>query len=211
MQPSPSPEPPEQRSSQRVSSAERERVVALLREHTVDGRLTFDELAERARTVYAATKQEELDAVTRDLPALLPRAPEVITPLSGTPSQLGRVRASIRWTVAVLGGVNRRGRWRVHDRTNVVAVMGGCSIDLRQAVLDGPELVITAVACMGGIDVIVPEGIEVVMSGFALMGGRDAKLSDAPILPGTPIVHVRAFACMGGVSVRTGKKAKRQI
>ena len=64
-------------------------------------------------------------------------------------------------------------------------------------------MTITAVAIMGGIEVIVPEGIEVEMTGHAFMGGKDMKVADVPRLPGSPLIRVRAFALMGGISLRS--------
>jgi hypothetical protein len=52
----------------RVSDADRDRVAAALREHSVEGRITLDELNERLETTYSARTLGELQAVTADLP-----------------------------------------------------------------------------------------------------------------------------------------------
>jgi Domain of unknown function (DUF1707) len=52
----------------RASDEDRERLVADLREHAVAGRITTDELEQRAQAVYSATTTAELDALRRDLP-----------------------------------------------------------------------------------------------------------------------------------------------
>jgi class 3 adenylate cyclase len=62
---------------------------------------------------------------------------------------------------------------------------------------------------MGGIDVVVPEGIHVEMTGLALLGGKDCRVPDVRPVPGSPIVRVRVFALMGGVTVRTGRHHRR--
>ena len=54
--------------SVRASDSDRERTLAALREHTAAGRLTLDEFAERASTVYAARTLGELAVTTADLP-----------------------------------------------------------------------------------------------------------------------------------------------
>jgi hypothetical protein len=59
----------------RASDAERERVAALLRDHAADGRLSVEELDERLQRAYAARTRSELDALTTDLPARVPRSP----------------------------------------------------------------------------------------------------------------------------------------
>ena len=57
-------------SERRVSDRERERTVELLREHTVLGSLTPQDLEDRSRAALAAQTAADLEAVTRDLPAL---------------------------------------------------------------------------------------------------------------------------------------------
>jgi len=112
-----------------------------------------------------------------------------------------------RWSVAIMGGCDRRGRWRPAARSVALAIMGGVGIDLRDATIEHDEIVITAFAVMGGIDVIVPEGVEVQLGGFAIMGGNDHVAGSAPVRPGTPVVHVRAYSLMGGVDVRVDQEA----
>jgi Flp pilus assembly protein TadB len=55
-------------SELRASDAERERVVAFLREHALLGRLTSDELEERVGSAYAAVTVGDLERLIRDLP-----------------------------------------------------------------------------------------------------------------------------------------------
>ncbi len=54
--------------SLRASDGERDRVVQLLKEHTVQGRLTLEELQERTAAAYAATTRLQLHQLTADLP-----------------------------------------------------------------------------------------------------------------------------------------------
>ena len=53
----------------RVSDAEREAAVVLLRDASTDGRLTLEELGDRTGLAYAAATNGELERVTVDLPA----------------------------------------------------------------------------------------------------------------------------------------------
>ena len=55
-------------SELRASDAERERVVAFLREHALLGRLTDDELEERIGLAYAAVTVGDLETLIADLP-----------------------------------------------------------------------------------------------------------------------------------------------
>ena len=117
-------------------------------------------------------------------------------------------RKERRWIVAIMGGEQRKGRWRPARRTNAIAVMGGIDIDLREAELaDGAEIL--AIPFMGAVSVVVPEGVSVEMSGFALMGGNSGPDDKVLPLPNSPIVRVRAFSLMGGVVVER-KPARRR-
>jgi len=58
------PEPPDIRAS----DAERERVVAFLRDNAAEGRLTADELDERVGRAYAAVTRAQFAPLVRDLP-----------------------------------------------------------------------------------------------------------------------------------------------
>jgi len=171
-----------------ASDAERERACTVLREASVDGRLTLDEFSQRIGRALAARTRDQLVEVTRDLPAVLP--PQAVR------------RPPVRWSVAVLGGVERRGFWRVGELSWAVAFMGGCNLDLRGAAISAPVITINAVSVMGGVDVIVPPGVEVELEGMAIMGSKTLKLSGPPPGPGAPVVRVNAFAFMGSVTVR---------
>jgi Domain of unknown function (DUF1707)/Cell wall-active antibiotics response 4TMS YvqF len=181
----------------RASDADRERVAEQLRQNLVAGRLTLDELSDRLDTAYAAKTHGELEAVTRDLPA---------EPAS-TPSR----REPTNWSVAVMGHVERKSRWRVERETRAVAVMGSVVLDLRKAELAGDEVVITAVAIMGSVEIVVPPGIEVDVAGFAFMGSREERVADVPVLPGTPVVRVRGYALMGSVEVRSKQRGRGEL
>jgi hypothetical protein len=206
------PTPPEEsRPEIRISDADRQRVIDVLQRSASEGRLTLDEFSERVSAAWAAKTLSELRVQVADLPhpfgpdlarALVP-ADQV--PMTGGPPApySGPSARPTRWTVGIMFGNTRQGRWRLRRETNAVAIMGGCELDLRRAEVEGPEVVINALAIMGGVDVIVPEGIAVELTGFGLMGGKEARIADVPVLPGSPVVRVRAFALMGGVVVRS--------
>jgi hypothetical protein len=178
----------DERPALRASDVDRERVATLLRDNLVAGRLTADEFSERVDAVHAAVTMDELERLTLDLPA------------GGPPAAPTRSRT--RWTIGVMSGTRRRSHWRIEGRTTAVAFMGGCVLDLRHAELAGPEATIVAVAFMGGIEILVPEGLDVDLTGFAFMGSKHERGALVPPPPGATLLHVRAFALMGGVEVR---------
>jgi class 3 adenylate cyclase len=186
---------PEARSSARpelrVSEGERDKAAAALARYCGEGRLTLEEFSQRVEVVLAARTQSDIDQVMSDLPA----GPDV-------PAYTSPIPAS-GWFVAVLSGSSRKGRWRPKPKTRALAIMGGVDLDLRNAEIEGSELRISATSIMGGIHIVVPEGVHVHLGGFALMGGKDMRVANVPVLPGAPVIRVRAFAIMGGVQVRT--------
>ena len=181
----------------RVSDSDRERAADLLREAAGHGRITMDELDERLEVAYAAKTYGDLAAVTRDLPqpAQAPgtaqRAP--VDRIGGTPGA--------KFSLAILSGARRSGRWVVPPSYVAVAVMGGVELDLREALFSQPEVTIHAYTVMGGIEITVPEDVDVDVSGVAFMGGFDHNAS-GPGVPGAPRLRVLGFALMGGVEVR---------
>jgi uncharacterized protein DUF1707/cell wall-active antibiotic response 4TMS protein YvqF len=185
----------------RASDAEREAVVARLRDAAGEGRLTVEELAERIDAAYAARTQAELEPLTRDLPAIAGPVAGATPPVVAPPG--GAVEARSSTILGIMGSGDRKGRWRVPARTTVVNVMGGADLDLREAVLEAPEIEITVWSLMGGSDITVPEGVHVELEGFALLGGNKLELDGPEPGPGAPVVRVRAWSLMGGTDVKT--------
>nr|MBA2281244.1 DUF1707 and DUF2154 domain-containing protein [Acidimicrobiia bacterium] len=194
----------------RVSDHERQTVVDRLSAACGDGMLTLDEFADHAAAAYAAITRADLDAATADLrlPVLAPRpappaALPVPVPLPTPGVGEAEVRPKRKWMIAIMGGEDRRGRWRANRRMGAFALMGGVDIDLRDALLEGSEIEITAWAIMGGVNVVVPEGIYVETSGFVLMGGRSNRVKDVEPVPGAPVIRVKGYGLWGGVDVRS--------
>jgi hypothetical protein len=180
----------------RASDADRERVASVLREAAGEGRIGLDELDERLASVYAARTYADLEPLTRDLPSgVKPEAPvEVADPdrFGGEPTSTGGF--------ALLGGFERKGGWVVPGRFNAFAMLGGGDIDLRQARFAERKVVIRAWAILGGVQVTVPEDAEVHVGGVGILGGFDSGAAGAGTAGG-PVVVVKGFALLGGVSV----------
>ncbi len=189
---------PSRPPSVRISDADRDRTVEVLRTYCGEGVLTLDEFSDRVGLVFAANTKAELELVTADLPSL-----------QGQPVPDAQRRKVSRNVVGVMSAARRRGRWRPGEELNAFALMGSCEIDLRQAEIDGGAVTINATSIMGAIDIIVPDGIEVDLDEFHLMGAVETRLSNVPRVPGSPVVRIKAFALMGSVVVRT-KKARSE-
>src|SRR5256885_15742198 len=129
----------------RASDADRERAVALLREHAAQGRLTLEEFTERMSAAYLARTNRDLEDLARDLPA-------AHTPIASR-------RRPTRFVLAILGATEREGRLRTRRRLGCLAGLGSIDLDLRHATFDGDVLTVFAVGVFGAIDLYVPEGV----------------------------------------------------
>ena len=185
-------------SGHRIADADRDRVVALLRLHCTEGRITLDEFSDRVGEVYEARTADDLDGVVRDLP--VPWSSSAHPP--GSPAPAPRTRKAVKWMVAVFGDSTRRGRFTLDDESAAVAAFGDCTLDLSEAMIEGPNPLVTAVAVFGDVTIIVPDGIEVDLEGLAIFGDKRCTTGDTPPVPGSPVVLVRAFALFGDVRVR---------
>jgi Domain of unknown function (DUF1707)/Cell wall-active antibiotics response 4TMS YvqF len=190
----------------RASDADRERVADQLRQASAEGRLTVDELDERLNDCYAAKTVPELARLTIDI---IPGAQTAVTADASQPVSVRPGPGGTGTIVSIMSGNDRKGRWRVASRLNVVNVMGGSDLDFTQAEFSGHETSITVFSLMGGCDLRVPDGVEVHVSKFALMGGHDVKLSDSPPAPGAPVIRLRMLSIMGGGDVRQGRKLSK--
>jgi hypothetical protein len=174
-------------ASLRASDADREQVVAVLREHMVAGRLTLEEFCVRADAALQSTVAGELAKLQDDLPHALVKSSD-------------SRRKAARFTAALLGRVVRRGRFRLRRWTLGASVFGDLDLDLRDATMDQARASVTVFAAFGNADVYVPEGVNVDVGGFTIFGhrrdwGRDAGQPDAPV------IHVRILGFAGTIDV----------
>ncbi len=175
-------------SALRVSDADREHTVLVLREHAAVGRLTLEEFTERMTVAYRAVTRDELDELGRDLPAV---------PAAVTASR----RRPTRWVLAVFGSTERDGRIRARRRVFCLTMFGSIDLDLRQATLEGDAITILALGMFGAVDVYVPEAVEVDAHGLSLFGHKGAHGNDLVPQPGTPLVRVFALSLFAGIDV----------
>jgi hypothetical protein len=171
----------------RVSDADRERAVVLLRDHAAAGRLTLEEFTERMSAAYAARTSDDLAALARDLPAQAVPVPS-------------RRRAT-RLLLAAFGSTERDGRIRVGRRVACVVGFGNIDLDLRRATFERDEVTIFALCLFGAIDVYVPEGIEVDASGLVVFGHKGVRGNDPRPVSGAPFVRVVAFGLFAGIDI----------
>jgi hypothetical protein len=179
----------------RASDAERDRTVGLLREAAGEGRLTFEELADRVEAASSAPTREQLERLTADLP--LPAGAVTGTDVA-LPARESRVFADVR----------RAGAWPVPASSRWKSVFGDVVLDLRQARVTAPEVVIDVETIFGDIDVLVPEGIAVEVRSRVVFGRVDQR-AGAAAAPGAPRVVLTGGTVFGNVKVRAKRLRER--
>jgi Domain of unknown function (DUF1707) len=199
----------------RISDSDRHQVAEVLREAAGEGRIDFEELDERLEATYAARTYADLVPITLDLPTQpttsLPAHPAAVS----TPSPVVAGGPTEEKHLAIMGGLDRKGVWTVPARLTVTCFMGGADLDLRQAQFAAREVVITINAVMGGADIKVNPHTHVIMEGTGIMGGYSGPSDQTPaeLDANSPVVRIRGFAVMGGVSVarRPAPGEKRKL
>jgi len=176
----------------RVSDAERERTVAALREHLVQGRLSLEEFTSRMTSAYTATTSADLATLESDLPT-------TATPPAERP------RRATGFLLALFGGTKRAGTFRVREHVICITLFGGTTLDLRGALLEGDVVNIHSWTMFGGLDVIVPEGVEVDLTGLAIFGAKESRGEPGVLRPSAPLVRVNALVLFGAATVRVKK------
>jgi hypothetical protein len=185
----------------RASDSDRERTVAVLRHAASDGQLTVDELEERVSAAYAARTRRELEQLTADITPAQPAPPGALAVKAGPGGD--------RWVISIMGGHDKRGRWRIAPRCTILNIMGGTDIDLNDAELSESTTEINMISIMGGGEIHVPHGVDVHVSNFALMGGNDVTLGNELAPAGAPAIRICLVSIMGGSSVKRGRKLSK--
>jgi hypothetical protein len=187
---------------QAPSPALREAVITQLSRAFAAGLIEVDELERRTEVAVRALTREELGTALAGLEA----APAASSLPARNPAEFAvdhPRRHPSRMTVAVMSGVDRKGRWTPARRHFAIALMGGAFLDFREAQLPEGVTHVHLFTMWGGIEVAVPPGLDVEVSGAALMGGLERiEQESGSTDPRRPRLHVHAFALMGGIEVR---------
>lgn len=186
----------------RASDSNREQVSTLLGEALSTGQLSHEEYSERLDRLYQAKTVGELEVLTNDLQVERQR------PAANPVSYLPGANPEPENVIAIFGGSERKGRWRVRRRTRALAVFGGLRFDLTDAEFEAKEVEITVNAIFGGAEIIVPKGVEVRCHGVGIFGGFDVHGS-SDVDPSAPVIVVRGLALFGGVGGKTRRRRER--
>jgi hypothetical protein len=186
----------------RASDAERESAIDVLRDASAEGRLTFEELADRIEAAATATTRGDLQRLTADLPVgahPVPRTPGA----AGSGAVLAPVTDS-----SVFGDVRRSGPWRVPDSSRFSTLFGDIELDLREAVVGQARVEIDAGTVFGDVTLLVPEGVVVEVRTKTFFGDTRQKAGlQGP--PGATVVILTGGTWFGDVRVKSERLRER--
>lgn len=163
----------EQPPDLRVSHADRDQVVEVLREAAADGRLTAEELDERVEAALTARTGSDLALLTTDLPAS-PAAAAV------EPKDLVKIDQTF-------GSVERTGRWVVPRRMEIRLTAGNVKLDFTEAAMTNSTLHIDVDLGIGGDLLLVTKPGIVVTTDDLVVRMGDIKIRQRPD-PNTPVI-----------------------
>ena len=175
----------------RVSDAERQHAIVVLRDAVVEGRLTLEEYSDRVGSAVAARTDRDLAVLTSDLPVTA--APRVVAPYTSAPVEHR----------AIFSHIVRRGPLRLGVESSYVSWFGTIDLDLREATLPGSEVVLNVRNIFGTVTILVPHGVEVQMEGGGPLASQHVDISQPMRIPGAPVVRVRASGPGGTIYVKT--------
>jgi len=166
-----------------ASDADRDAAASALADAVAVGRLSLEEHNRRLDALFAARTQDQLSAVTADLPAL--------------PVKRGALyRAVDPYRCVVIGGsASRVGRFPIGRFCAVTAAFGAFDLDLRAAVPSQQEITLTVWSLAARIAITVPPRWRVTNQ-VLVLGAREA-MPDRDGPPSEPLLRVRG-TCLGG-------------
>ena len=182
----------------------REQVIDWLSQAFAEDALGLEEYEDRVSLAHRATALEQLDKLVADLerPADAPVPTEALAVRQPAPVDVHR--AEKKTFVSIMGGLERRGNWRVPKRVRMFTFMGGAELDFREVDLPPGVTDILIINIMGGTEIIVPPTLHVECDGWAIMGGfEDLDRSPARPEPDAPLLRIRGFSLMGGFEIET--------
>lgn len=194
----------------RIGNAERQEAIVLLQRAAAEGRLTPDELDERAARAQAAVTYADLDLLFADLP-VPPPSERFGQPFAG--SRPERPGWSPDHRLALTAGISRerrRGPWEIPPFVRVSGDFGSVLLDCRQATCLAPVIDIDVAGGAGSVRIIVPDGwgvnTEQVTKGWGTLRNRVQSQPD----PGQPLLMLHGTAGVGSVRIRAATSQSRR-
>ncbi len=181
----------------------REQVLEQLSDAFAQDALGLEEFEARVDGAYQASTEVGLQALVKDLTPLAPR-PELIARSPGAALAVATSKSKTPRLLAVLGNVERRGRFHVPDGFRVTSVLGNVELDLREVAFPPGVTQMHLRAVLGNIEIIVPPHLPVecegngILASFAALNRVPAEGADSG-----PVLRIIGSAVLGNVEIRT--------
>ena len=183
----------------RVSHADRDRMVEILRDAAADGRLDTDELEDRVERALNARTFADLEPLTEDLPVAAPAPPAV----ASAPAPAPAADEVVTWQAAGQR-FRREGAWTVPLVVELGVIGGSARLDYTQALLpDGGRSTLRLSTSGSRVRLTVPPGVAVDLSGVVATGSRIRDHTSRHATPGavTHVITVTGIMFGGSLSV----------
>lgn len=190
----------------RVSHADRDRMVEILRDAAADGRLDTSELEERVERALNARTFADLEPLAEDLPVAAPAPPAVpdaaaaaSTSASAEVAGAGEV---VRWQAAGQR-FRREGAWTVPRVIELGVIGGSAQLDYTLARLpEGGRSTLRISTSGSRVRLTVPPGVAVDLSGVSATGSRVRDHASRRAVPGAVTHVITVTGTMFGGSLR---------
>ena len=184
----------------------REQVLEQLSDAFAKDELGLDEFEARIDGAYQASTEVGLRALVKDLsPPVALASTELVRAAASSTSLASAPQVPRRSRVlAVLGNVERSGRFHVPDGYRATSVLGNIELDLRDVVLGDGVTHLHVRAVLGNIEIVVPPDLPVECEGTGFLASF-AQLNRTPA-EGTaagPLLRIIGSAVLGNVEIRT--------
>ncbi|OYN99509.1 hypothetical protein CGZ95_11390 [Enemella evansiae] len=190
-------------SELRAGNEDRERAIAALQEAYAEGRLSAEELRERAAAALQAVTFGDLDAVLADLPTgTAPAVPQQLRPGSSMENPL---ILDAGWS-----SEKRSGDWQIPQFLLLRGSAGSVKLNCLAARTDHQVIHVWVDGGMGTVKIVLPDGWAADTSGMTKGIGMVRNKTDGTPAPGRPILVVNGSAGMGTLVVRYANSWERK-
>jgi hypothetical protein len=182
----------------------REQVLEQLSDAFAKDELGLDEFEARVDNAYQASTEVGLRALVQDLSPAPSVARSELATASSASAALAAPMARSKRVLAVLGSVERRGRFQLPNGYRATAVLGNIELDLRDVSLPNGVTEIYLRAVLGNIEITVPPHLPVECEGSGFLASF-AELNRVPAEGTTdgPSLRIVGSAVLGNVEIRT--------
>lgn len=174
--------------------------------------ISMEEYERRASAANEATRVDQLELLSFDLPAVRKETGKPRPRTEARPDFRRETRNAIDpslvgaapiTTGCVMGDRRLTGNWLSSDRVSAFTVMGATLLDLRDVDLPPGPVRIEAFTLMGETKIIVPRDLPVRVNAFALMGeSRAGREVNQQVNGASSWVEVSGVAMMGSIYVK---------